>query len=222
MIIKRVVNWGLTIIFYDLYVTIMKNMVILKKKIVTNIIYYKFIGGNMKRKLGIVLSISFITIMGLVIYNYVTVTLKDKKTITTVVNQILTTDNEMIALFDEMYTSEPYLKDMLAPGLHAKDTSAIDRKLEEMYRPYIASNWFEAFMNRFYITYYDYSTNTDYNQAINHIDIKQSKTDADQYIFTAYLDNINNENEQDIIQGVAQIQSSDRKINNLQFFKVGS
>lgn len=136
--------------------------------------------------IGIILSIGLLSLISLLIYDYVTVTIKDKKTI-----------------------------DMLAPGLHARNTSAIDRKLEEMYRPYIAGNWF-------YIAYYDYSTNPDNNHAIKYIDIKRSKTDTDKYIFTVYLDNINNENEQDIIKGIAQVQRSDRKINNLQFFKAGS
>lgn len=144
---------------------------------------------------------------------------KNEEAIKTVIENIYTCPNdELIKLYTELHNNmltNPQLQVDIV-GYHRE----INDKIEDMYKEYISSNWYDSFFMRFTTTYYVYSTASDYNITVDHIDITQSDTIPMNYSFTIYLDygKVGDEKNRLEIEGSAQFSEEEGKISYLQLF----
>lgn len=145
-----------------------------------------------------------------------------EETIQAVVEQIFTCpDEKMIELYNDMHDDSSNKSDILPPGKIVEfDATEIEKKLEEMYAPYITDEWYDSFVDHFETELIGYSIAVGYEIKIDHIEFTQSKTIPTNYSFTIYLnygqtDGVKKDIE---IEGSAQISEKDGKVSYIRFF----
>lgn len=150
---------------------------------------------------------------------------ENEKIIQAVIEQIVTCpDKKMIELYKDMYNNPNIAlnkSDSPPPGTVVKFASTeIDKKLEEMYSPYISDEWFDSFVKHFAIQYHIFSTAVGYETKVEHIEFTQSEAIPTNYSFTIYLNyGKTNGKKNDIeIEGSAQISEKDGKVSYIQLF----
>ena len=151
---------------------------------------------------------------------------KNEKSIQTVVAQIFTCPNkEMIKLYSDMEEVVAEEKNLLPPETKIyspseESYSEINKKIEEMYAPYILNRWYESFVKQFEMKYVVYSITNEYETKVDHIKITQSDTIPTNYSFTIYLHcgPIAGEKKDIEIKGSAQFTEENGKISYIKFF----
>ena len=140
---------------------------------------------------------------------------RNEEAIKTVLEQIFTCPNqEMIEVYNNMFSR------IQTSPLEENINNEIDKKLYEIYQPYISSKWYESFVMYFYSYLYVYSTTDGYEIAVAHIDIKRSDTIPTNYSFMVYL-NYSKEGGEKYhtkSEGSAQFLEEKGKISYLQLF----
>ena len=140
---------------------------------------------------------------------------RNEEAIKTVLEQIFTCPNqEMIEVYNNMFSR------IQTSPLEENINNEIDKKLYEIYQPYISSKWYESFVMYFYSYLYVYSTTDGYEIAVDHIDIKRSDTIPTNYSFMVYLNYSKEGGEKNHtkIEGSAQFLEEKGKISYLQLF----
>ncbi|MGB4659680.1 MAG: hypothetical protein WBI07_10890 [Mobilitalea sp.] len=144
-----------------------------------------------------------------------------EETIQTVAEKIMTCpDEKMMELYDSMYAQAANSTYTLDQGKVVEyEATPIEKKLLEMYGPYISEDWYESFVIHFETEFMMYSTATGYESKIDHIEFEQSKTTPTNFSFTIYLSygQIKGEKKDIEIKGSAQMAEEDGKIAYIQF-----
>ncbi|MDF2473753.1 MAG: hypothetical protein K0R21_1535 [Anaerocolumna sp.] len=177
----------------------------------------------MKSKKIVGAGIVFILIIAVIFTIFILPSLKSNENedkIKAIIEQIFTCpDREMITLFEDELKK---IRDSsTTPGtIVGLDFIEIEKKLKEMYGPYISEPWFDSFVQHYFNEFMIYSTVAQYEMKVTNIEFVQSKTIPTNYSFTVSLNYGPAEGEKkDIkIDGSAQISEDDDKVSFIQLF----
>ncbi len=180
---------------------------------------------NTKQKtmIGIVITVVLVTIVLAVQFSMKeNASDANEEAIKAVVNNIFSSPNdEMISLYNDMLDKADQEVLSSAPGQAVSfDSTMLDKKLDETYSGYIAKDWYESFVNKFYTEFITYSIAGKYDIDVNSIDITQDSRNPINYSFTVYLSYgpVDGSKEDIKIKGSAQFAKEEGKLSFIRFF----